>query len=441
MNVGPEATGGYAIDTAATLDITAADSITVSGRLRALGNLSLYAGTDVQLQGAEVVASAGNILLDADGSVLLTGSSVTAQAGSVAMSALNDIALSAGSVSGLSGVSLAAGHDIDMSGASLNSAAAISLIAGSSGTGSVNVGREATGGYAIDTASTLDITAADSITVSGRIRALGNVVMSSGDDIAFAGGSVNGAQTVSMSAGVDGSGSILGSSSGGTDVFAAGPLTLSAANAIGGGFALVAQVGGQATLLSPSIDAEVSASPGGNPLTLSVSDIGGGPASSAVMSVSSSTQVLFDTFNVVVADITATTPSLLVPDGHITDHAVFNLPGYSTRIDTLSRTPHSGFDVNAFTLDGSFLLNGAVDSLTLDSFILSQSANLRVAGDPSGNATTVTQNLLQSMASFNDPVSGWSLSWSGVFMPQSDGGGSGLVSIDPDWMGLNEGNR
>ena len=87
------------------------------------------------------------------------------------------------------------------------------------------------------------------------------------------------------------------------------------------------------------------------------------------------------------------------------------------------------------------MLNGAVDSLTLDSFILSQSANLRVAGDPSGNATTVTQNLLQSMASFNDPVSGWSLSWSGVFMPQSDGGGSGLVSIDPDWMGLNEGNR
>jgi hypothetical protein len=324
-----------------------------------------------------------------------------------------------------------------MSGASLSSPAAISLIAGTSGAGSVSVGPEASGGYAIDTDSTLDITAADSITVSGRIRALGNVVMSAGDDIAFAGGSVSGAQAVSLTAGVDGAGSILGSSTGGTDVFAAGPLSLSAASAVGGASALVAQVGGQATLLSPSIFADISASPAGNPLTLSVSDIGGGPASSVVMNVSSSTQVTFDTFNAAVADITAATPRLLVPDGRITDHAVFSLPGYSTRIDTLSREPHSGFDVTAFTLDGSFTLDGTVDSISLDSFILSQNANLRVAGDPPGNATTVTQNLLQSIASFNDAFSGFSMSWSGMFTPTGDGGSRGLVSIDPDALGLN----
>jgi hypothetical protein len=437
VSVGPEASGGYAIDTDSTLNITAADSITVSGRISTLGDASLYAGTDVQLQGGQILASAGNIVLDASGSVSATGGSVNAQARSVALYAMNDIALSGGSVTGLLGVSLESGNDIVMSGASLSSPAAISLIAGTSGAGSVSVGAEASGGYAIDTDSTLDITAADSITVSGRIRVLGNVVMNSGDDIAFAGGSVSGAQAVSMTAGVDGSGSIVGSSTGGTDVFAAGPLSLSAASAIGGAYALVAQVGGQATLLSPSIYADISASPAGNPLTLSVSDVGGGPATSVVMNVASSTQVLFDTFNVVVADITATTPSLLVPDGHITDHAVFNLPGYSTRIDTLSREPHSGFDVTAFTLDGSFSLDGAVDSLSLDSFILSQNANLRVAGDPPGNATTVTQNLLQSIASFNDAFSGLSMSWSGMFTPMGDGGSRGLVSIDPDWMGLN----
>jgi filamentous hemagglutinin family protein len=437
VSVGPESSGGYAIDTDSTLDIAAADSITVSGRISTLGDASLYAGSDVQLQGGQIVVTAGNIVLDALGSVSATAGSVNAQAGSVAVFAVNDIALSGGAVTGLLGVSLESGNDIVMSGASLSSPAAISLIAGTSGAGSVSVGAEASGGYAIDTDSTLDITAADNITVSGRIRALGNVVMSSGDDIAFAGGSVSGAQAVSLTAGVDGAGSILGSSTGGTDVFAAGPLSLSAASAIGGASALVAQVGGQATLLSPSIYADVSTSPGGNPLTLSVSDIGGGPATSVVMNVASSTQVLFETFNVAVADITAATPSLRVPDGRITDHAVFNLPGYSTRIDTLSREPHPGFDVTAFTLDGSFSLDGAVDSLSLDSFILSQNDNLRVAGDPPGNATTVTQNLLQSIASFNDAFSGLSLSWSGMFTPKGGGGDRGLVSIDPDALGLN----
>jgi hypothetical protein len=145
--------------------------------------------------------------------------------------------------------------------------------------------------------------------------------------------------------------------------------------------------------------------------------------------------VVFETFNVAVADITASTPSLQVPDGLITDHAVFHMPAYSTRIDTLSRAPHAGFDVNAFTLDGLFTLDAAPYSVVLDTFILGQNPHLPVTGNPSGNSAATTLDLLQTTTAMNEATSQRVFTLStrmGFYLPQ--GGATSLVSIDPNWF-------
>ncbi|MFT6908909.1 MAG: hypothetical protein ACJAS1_005616, partial [Oleiphilaceae bacterium] len=290
-----------------------------------------------------------------------------------------------------------AGDNVLLNGGSLESNGDISIAAGTDGTGTIDVGEEKTDGYAIDTASALAMVASNDITITGRIRALGENTIDAGDNVLLNGGSLESNGDISIAAGTDGTGSIIGNSSNEVDIISLGTLTLRAPDSIGDGALVVAQVAEKAILVSSSINADISTTPLANPLVLAVSDIGGGQSANVEMNVNSESQVTFDVFNVDVATINANTPTLQVPKGNVTNYAEFVLPTYSTRIDALNRTSNPGYDVNAYTLDGEFSLNALVNSVSLDAFILLQNPNLQVAGDPTGNSEATVQNALNTL--------------------------------------------
>ncbi|WP_372661743.1 hypothetical protein, partial [Hydrogenophaga sp.] len=272
-----------------------------------------------------------------------------------------------------------------------------------------------------------------SMKIVGQVQADAGVQLGADDDVEFAGGQVRSQGPVSVSAGADGSGSIVGQASPGPDIVALGALHLQAPDQIGAGAALELQVGGEASFAAAQIDASVSATPLANPLRLSVSDLGGGPSAQVNLQVASDSGVRFDLFRVGVADITARTPSLQVPDGLVTDHAVFNMPAYRARIDALSREPHSGYAVNAFTLDGRFSLDALPDSVNFGAFILTKDPDFNAVGQPPGNAVSVIESALQTLRNGNEPLKKKALA------TQAGAAGNGrdnsLVKVSANWLG------
>ena len=385
----------------------------------------------------------------------------------------------AGAITSDGEINLTAANDLNFTGGSAIAAQAITLVGGSDGSGSVNIGPVASGVYTVDTPSTLEITAADFINVGGNIRggssvkltsgkgvsmnggsiytdglldiASGDTVtvdgelfggtgvrLSSGNDVVFAGGSIESDSDVTLVAGTDGSGSIFGSATNGTDIKTYGVLTLQAADAIGAGSPLELQVAGIARFLSTSLDVDVSTIPTSNPLVLAVSAIDGGPAANVKMKLHSESSVNFETFNVGIAEIEANTPLLTVPEGKITNYSSFKLPAYSARIDTASRAAHEGYDVNAFTLDGDFSLNALPESVDVDAFILYRNPRQRVAGNPRGVLVDIVDNILQTQTTAADRnASGLieMLSGSPGFDLFRNNGESGLVDVSTDWLG------
>jgi len=252
------------------------------------------------------------------------------------------------------------------------------------------------------TGGMLNIATKDTLTIDGKMFGGAGVGLSAINDVVFNGGSLTSNGDISIAAGSDGTGAIVGNSSNAVDIISLGSLTLQAPDGIGEGAAVVAQVAEKAILLSSSINAYISTTPLANRLVLAVSDIGGGPAANVEMNVNSESQVTFDVFNVDVAKINANTPTLKIPEGNVVNYAEFILPAYSTRIDALNRTANPGYDVNAYTLDGVFSLDAFVDSVSLDAFILLQNPNLQVAGNPTGNAEDTIVNALNTLAVATD---------------------------------------
>ena len=412
INIGAEATGGYAIDTASTLEMTAANDIIVTGRIRALGNNTLKAGDDIQLTGGSLSSNNQiNLTAGTDGTGSVDVGAATNGGNAIYTTASLDIT---------------AADDINISG---DIRADVGLVLNT-----VNGGVNMTGGT-VSTGGLLNIASNDTLTIGGDIFGGAGVGLSTPNDVIFTGGSVSSNNDITIIAGTDGSGSIFGSPTSGVDIVSLGALTLQAPDSIGAGSPLVAKVTSRATLRSTNINADISTTPLANPLSLSVSDIGGGPATNVVMNVASDSQVTFDMFNVDVAEINANTPSLQVPNGNITNYAVFNMPSYSTRVDTLSRSAHPGYDVNAFTLNGGFSLNALANSVSLDAFILLKNPNLQVAGNPPGFVENTVEEILQIQQLgiyVNNPLQ-INIGNFGLVAPKDNSDGS-LVKVSPNWL-------
>lgn len=469
------------LSAADSIGITSTGGLTIKGLVQSATGVSLKADNDVLLDGGSITTQgAVEIIAGADGTGSLvvepeaTGEYAIDTTSTLAMTAANNIVLK-GRIRALGNNTLKAGDDIKLNGGSLVSSAQVSLTAGTDGTGNVDIGTASNGGNAIYTPASIDITAADSINISGDIRGDVGLILSAlnggvntaggtlstggqlniaskdnlvigGDifggagvdlttlnDVVFTGGSVRSDNDVKIIAGTDGTGNIFGSTTNGVDVLSLGVLTLQAPKSIGKGAPLVAQVKNHATLLSSDINVDISTTPLVNPLSLTVSDIGGGPAANVVMHVAADSEVSFDTFNVGVAEVTAETPSLQLPNGNITNYAVFNMPHYSTRIDALSRAKHPGYDVNAFTLNGGFSLNALSNSVAIDVFILIKNPNLQVMGNPADYVENTVEESLQpqQLGTYRNGALHFDIGSFGIAAPSDDG----LVNISSDWIG------
>ncbi|MFQ3175045.1 MAG: hypothetical protein ACI93H_000027, partial [Psychromonas sp.] len=152
------------------------------------------------------------------------------------------------------------------------------------------------------------------------------------------------------------------------------------------------------------INVNVTNKPVDHSLLLSVSDVGGGPANSVIMNVTSNNAVYFDTFNAVTAEIAANAPSIDVSEGSITNYAVFNMPLYSTRFDTLSRNFHPGYDVNAHTIDGNFIFNGLTSSVDVGAYIIDRNPFLEWTGDVPADVVSTSNEVMQEQPAGNTPI-------------------------------------
>lgn len=485
VDISAATNGGNAIDTLSELSIVAANSINISGAIHALGANTLSAQDDIKIAGGSLTSQGAVSLTagkDGTGSVNIDPAAVGIYAidttFSLDITATNEIEVT-GNIRALGNNTLKAGDDIQLTGGSLASNGQVSLTAGTDGTGAVDVGAATNGGNAIYTPASLAINAADDINISGDIRAdvglvlnavNGGVNMTGGslstggllqiasndtltiggdifggagvglstsNDVVFSGGSVKSNNDITIIAGTDGSGSIYGSPTSGVGIVSLGALTLQAPNAIGAGAPLVAQVTSRATLQSANINANISTTPLANSLSLSVSDIGGGPSANVVMNVASTSQITFDTFNVGIAEIKANTPNLQLPNGNITNNAVFNMPNYSTRLDTLSRVAHPGYDVNAFTIGGGFGLNALANSVSVNAFILLKNPDLQVAGNPPRFVEKTVQEDLQIQQTGvygNNPLQ-INIGRFRLDTPSEDDDDT-LIKVSPDWLDI-----
>jgi hypothetical protein len=409
LEVGAEDAGEYAIDTTSTLDMAAATDITVEGRIRVQGLTNIVSGDDITLAGGSIY-STSNINVDAgsDGS------------GSINIGQSNP---DLNSIETTEVLSLTATDDINVSG-NLKAGRSIAF----------NAARKTnlTGGT-ISTLGTVEIASDDSLTIGTDVFGGAGIGITALNDVVFSGGSLTSESDISIAAGTDGTGSIVGNSSNAVDIISLGTLTLQAPDSIGEGAPVVAQVAEKAILLSSSINADISTTPLANPLVLAVSDISGGPAANVEMNVNSESQVTFDVFNVDVAKINANTPTLKVPEGNVANYAEFVLPAYSIRIDALNRTANPGYDVNAYTLDGRFSLDALVDSVSLDAFILIQNPNLQVAGNPTGNAEDTVNNALNTSRATKYLEPSAILTGDFEMGKLNNGSRATLVDVNVDW--------
>ena len=378
--VDEETTGEYAVDTTSTLDMTAANAMLIKGRIRALGNTNMTANDDVRFAGGSLTTdeplnvTAGE---DGTGSIYIETTTMDTNtlqtAKQMVLTAANDITID-GNLRGEEGLEFNAGD-------------AVNIISGS-----------------VYTNDKVNIASNDSLTIGGELFGGLGVNLTTPNDVVFTGGSIGSDNDVTIKAGTDGSGSVLGGRAEGTDIVALGILDIQATDVVGGEFALEAQVATQANFRASDINVDVTNKPVDHSLLLSVSDIGGGPSNSVMMNVASNNAVYFDTFNAVIAEITADAPSLQVPQGHITNYAVFNMPFYNTRFDTLSRDAHPGYDVNAYTIDGNFTLDALTSSVDVGSYIINRNPLLEWTGDVPADVVSASNEVMQVQPAGNTPV-------------------------------------
>lgn len=228
----------------------------------------------------------------------------------------------------------------------------------------------------------------------GSINSAGKVEISAADEVVLE-GTVTSAEDTDIKAGTASSGSILGTERAGVDVISGGALSMQAPDMVGGEHAVVAKVAGAVDIQSTEMNVDVASSNYNSPLTVSVSGSANQPVENANLKVSAST-VNFQNFNVETAEVNATTENMSVPNGNVTDHAIFNMPKYNTRIDALDRTEHAGYDVNVFTLDGKFDLTAKTYSVSTEPFVLNKNQNLQWIGVVPKDVDSETQSLSQS---------------------------------------------
>jgi filamentous hemagglutinin family protein len=354
------------------------------------GKLTARAGRDIYIREAtgdmviESVFAKGDATLVADGSILeaQTDRSIDVRA--------DNINLTAGDTIGQSGQDKSLDVAVDAQG-TINASAPNGVYLNSTG-GSGGLGNITTAGrfeFSVDQGS---------IDVNGVVSADAGVVLGASDNVNFAGGQVRSSGAdVSLTGGMDGSGSVNGDGNGVADVVAGGPVTVVAANDIGGGKPLQVEVAEVITLRATNIDAQVSPLIAGNALSVTATGPIGDVAQNVNLNFTRAGPVVFPTLVLHNGKIRTDGADLSVVNGYLGDAVTFVTPFFGARIDHVVRSTTPGLDVRAFTLDNDFSLTMTAGGVQLNDLIINQDLLRNIMGTPPGVADVLSAQSLQTL--------------------------------------------
>ncbi|MCA1978138.1 MAG: hypothetical protein LDL19_02780 [Thiobacillus sp.] len=281
----------------------------------------------------------------------------------------------------------------------------------------------------ITTQGDFSLTLADGgITVEGHVQADASVRLGAADDITFAGGSVHSAGPVTLTAGLDGSGSVTGDDNGQADVVATGPVIIQAADAIGGVDPLSIETDGTLVLQGRLIQAEVQTVTPGKTIELQVTGPNGTLAQDVTLDLPGTGHVRFDTLMTGNGSIRTAGTGLDVALGHVGDWVRFHTGTFDVRIDHLDRRPTRGTDLRAFTLDGDFSLALTPDIARIGAYVINQNPRRAVIGTPAGYADREVDEALRSLRQTDIPSTAFGAP------PSRPASVDTLVSLDPEQL-------
>ncbi len=220
--------------------------------------------------------------------------------------------------------------------------------------------------------------------VVGQVQADASVQLGADDDIEFAGGSVHSDGPVTIQAGLDGSGNVLGSAQVGPDVVAGGDVFISAPDAIGGNSPLEVDTDGSLELQGRLIDVAMQPITPGNPAELWVTGLNGTMAQEANLDIRGASEVVLHTLVTGNGLVTTDSANLRVLQGHVGDWVSFHTPHFNARIDHLDRNPPPGMDVRGFTLDGDFDIALTPVVAYVGAYVVNQNPRRIVESNPGG---------------------------------------------------------
>lgn len=283
----------------------------------------------------------------------------------------------------------------------------------------------------ITTHGNFSLSVADgSMTVVGQVQADAGVQLGADDNVEFAGGSVHSDGPVTIRAGLDGSGGVLGSAQHGPDVVAAGDVFISAPDAIGGIAPLEVDTDGELALQGRLISVVMQPVTPGDSADLRVSGLNGTLAQDVNLDIQGAGDTVLHTFVVGNGQVTTDSANLQVDLGHVGDHASFFTPYFTARIDHLDRNPTPGMDVRGFTLDGDFALGLTPTVANIGAYVINQNPRRIVYGNPASYADRESAESLRSLQT----SPGQFVALEGLPVWASPRGGHQLVTLSTDWL-------
>ncbi|MEC5399591.1 leukotoxin LktA family filamentous adhesin [Uliginosibacterium sp. H1] len=390
-----DATAGAALTLAGTTRVAGDTTLlsggttTLGGSLTTGGNLAVRSGTDIVVAGS--VQAAGSSLLVAQQNLSITPAGTLTSTGNTSLTASNGNVVINGRVDTPASLQVNAGQDV-LVGGSATAGGDTRVEAGrdlvvtgtlaSGGNLQLDAGRNMQLDGTVTAASSLTTRTANSQSIGGTVNSQGPVSFVAGDDIAFAGGSLSSASDIVLTAGSDGSGSVLGSASTGTDVTTPATLQVRAPQTIGGAHAL--QVSSPDVVMQADVIQATVSTP--LPLALQVSGMNGSQASLVAMTLDAPAGATFSLLDAYVSTVNTNGP-LRVIDGRVGNYASFQTPDYSVRVDAISRLGQSAFDAHAFTMTGTYDLRITPSSAEVGAFIIRSNPLKVVSGFPAGTVT------------------------------------------------------
>jgi filamentous hemagglutinin family protein len=354
-----------------------------SGKLTARAGADLYVSEASGDMVIESVFGRGDVTLAAPGAIL------EAQTDRLIDIRADNIHLTAGDTIGQAGTSKSLDVAVDAQGV-IDADAPNGVYLNSTG-GSGKLGNVHTTGrfdFSVDQGG---------VDVVGVISADAGVSLSASDDLNFSGGKVQSTSDVNLTAGSDGSGSVLGNPASGPDVVSGGDLSIVAANDIGGTDSLQIQTAHLASLRASNINAELSPLISGNSLAVTVTGPIGDTTLNANLNFVDVGDVTLPSFIVHNGLVRTDGPTLSVQEGYLGDAVTFFTPYFGARIDHLVRSKTPGLDVRAFTLNNDFSLSLTPTSAHLNDLLINQNLRRNVFGSSGGVADVISAESLQTL--------------------------------------------